>query len=134
MKLMSTWLPLSFAFWIGAAVPLIVYFIVKSDIPNELLAGASTALIPTALFAWPLSNRLNFKLPNLSTCALLGLVYGVAHIIVFSLSLHYLTQQLTAHIQIAHFVNGLYMFGAPWLMAIYASEPNELKPSHQAES
>jgi hypothetical protein len=134
MKLMSTWLPLSFAFWIGASAPLIAWFIVKSDIPNGLLSGASTALIPTALFAWPLSNRLDFKLPHIRTCALLGLVYGMAHIIVFSVSLHYLTQQLTTHIQIAHFVNGLYMFGAPWLIAKYYSEPNDHKPRHQAES
>jgi hypothetical protein len=121
MKLVPTWLPLSFLFWVGAAVPLIVWFDLKDGIPNGLIAGASTAVIPASLFAWSLSNRLSFKLPRIRTGALLGLVYGVGHVIVLSASPHFLTQQLTGHIELAHFVNLLYVFGVPCLIAKYSS-------------
>jgi hypothetical protein len=116
-----TWLPLSFVFWVGATVPLIVAFTVEADIPNALAAGASTAVIPTLIFSCALSNCLNFKLPNIRACALLGLSYGAGHAIVVPASLHFLTQQLSAHIQLAHIVNALYMFVVPWWIAKISS-------------
>jgi hypothetical protein len=88
--------------------------------PEALGAAASTAVFPTLIFSWALSNRLSFKLPSIRVCGLLGLLYGAGHAIVLPASLHLLTQQLTAHIQLAHIVNYIYIFGAPWLIAKYS--------------
>jgi len=123
-------LPLSIVFWVGATVPLtyepFVYiaFMGGANIPRiitVLAAVASMTVIPTLIFCWALSNRLSFKLPNIPACALLGVLYGAGLAIVFPASLHFLTQQLTAHIQLAHIINSLYIFGAPWLIAKYSS-------------
>ena len=115
------WLPSSIVFWVGATVPLIVAFVGGENIPNAVGAAASTAVIPTLIFCCAISNRLSFKRPNIRAYALLGVLYDAGHAIVLPASLHFLTQQLTAHIQLAQIFNGLYIFGAPWLLAKYSS-------------
>jgi hypothetical protein len=116
------WLPLSIVFWVGATVPLTVWYMGESNIPNVIGSAASTVIIPTLIFSWALSNRLGFKMPSIPASALFGALYGAGHAIVIPASLHFLTQQLlTGHIQLPHIINGLYMFVTPWLIAKYSS-------------
>ena len=108
-------------FWVGATVPITARFMVEADIPEVLGNGASAAVLPTLIFSWALSNRLSFKLPNTRACTFLGLLYGAGLVIVFPASLHFLTQQLSGHIQLAHIVNALYTCVVPWWIAKISS-------------